>query len=51
MNEERDYLSVLADALSALQEIPDNEHSEEVGETLDAVVEDVSDVLDWLRGA
>jgi len=51
MNEERDYVSVLADALSALRNIPDDECSEDVSETLVAVEEDVSDVLKWLRGS
>ena len=51
MNEERDYTAIMEDALSALKNIPCHERSEEVGETLEAVIEDISDVLEWLRGA
>ena len=50
MNEERDYVSVLDDALSALRNIPDDECSEGVWEYIEAIKEDVSDVLEWLRG-
>jgi len=51
MKAEPDYVAWLADALSALQNIPEDEHSEEVGETIDAVIDDLGSVLTWLRGA
>jgi len=48
---EPDYVAWVADALFALRNIPDDEHSEEVGETIGAVIEDLEGVLSWLRGA
>lgn len=49
LREEQDYTSVLSDALDALKNIPHGECSEEVQETINAVIEDVGDVLNWLR--
>lgn len=49
--EEPDYIAWLGDALDALRNIPEDEHSEEVGETLSAVIEDLDGVLTWFRGA
>lgn len=46
--EDRDYTAILADALDALRSVPDDEHTEEVGETLEAVIEDLSDVLQFM---
>jgi len=51
MNEERDYIGILADALNGLRNIPEKERSEEVGETIDAAIEDIDDVLTWLRAS
>lgn len=46
---ERDYTAILEDALDALKKIPEDEHSEAVGETLEAVREDISDVWVFMR--
>lgn len=46
---ETDYVAWLEDAISTLQKIPEDERSEEVGETLDAVIEDLQGVLSWLN--
>ena len=49
LREDRDYTSVLADALDALKNVPEKECSEEVQETINAAIEDMRDVLAWLR--
>ncbi len=49
--DEPDYIAFLGDSLDALRNIPDDECSEEVSETICAVIEDLDSVLAWLRGA
>ena len=47
---EPDYEMFLKDAINALSNIEAHERSEEVGETLEAVIDDLEVIYDWLFG-
>lgn len=48
-NKREKYAIWIEDAIGALGDIPENARSEEVGEVLETVIDDLLGVLHWLQ--
>ena len=50
MDEEVDYVSYVEESIQGLRDIPANEYSDDAELVINTVIEDLNEVLDWLKG-